>query len=84
MVEVLLTPVLAGAAPGGAAPERGVRFVVGDIVALSVVRELGPVLAALMVAGRVGAGATFSITLPVDGQGAMEADHERAAKDSGD
>jgi len=34
---------------------------VGDIVALSIVRELGPVLAALVVAGRVGAGITAEI-----------------------
>jgi len=34
---------------------------VGDILALSVVRELGPVLTALMVAGRVGAGVTAEI-----------------------
>ncbi len=34
---------------------------VGDILALSIVRELGPVLTALMVAGRVGAGVTAEI-----------------------
>jgi phospholipid/cholesterol/gamma-HCH transport system permease protein len=34
---------------------------VGDIVALSIVRELGPVLTALMVAGRVGAGITAEL-----------------------
>lgn len=34
---------------------------VGDIVALSVVRELGPVLTALVVAGRVGAGITAEL-----------------------
>jgi phospholipid/cholesterol/gamma-HCH transport system permease protein len=34
---------------------------VGDLLALSVVRELGPVLTALMVAGRVGAGITAEI-----------------------
>jgi phospholipid/cholesterol/gamma-HCH transport system permease protein len=34
---------------------------VGDIVALSVVRELGPVLCALVVAGRVGAGITAEL-----------------------
>jgi len=39
----------------------GGKAFVGDIVALSVVRELGPVLAALMVAGRVGAGITAEI-----------------------
>lgn len=34
---------------------------VGDIIALSVVRELGPVLTALVVAGRVGAGITAEL-----------------------
>src|SRR5580765_128608 len=34
---------------------------VGDLLALSIVRELGPVLTALMVAGRVGAGITAEI-----------------------
>jgi phospholipid/cholesterol/gamma-HCH transport system permease protein len=34
---------------------------VGDVVALSVVLELGPVLTALMVAGRVGAGVTAEL-----------------------
>jgi phospholipid/cholesterol/gamma-HCH transport system permease protein len=39
----------------------GGRAFVGDILALSVVRELGPVLTALMVAGRVGAGITAEL-----------------------
>jgi phospholipid/cholesterol/gamma-HCH transport system permease protein len=39
----------------------GGKSFVGDIVALSVVRELGPVLTALMVAGRVGAGITAEL-----------------------
>jgi len=39
----------------------GAKLFVGDIVALSLVRELGPVLTALMVGGRVGAGITAEI-----------------------
>jgi phospholipid/cholesterol/gamma-HCH transport system permease protein len=39
----------------------GAKFFVGDIVALSIVRELGPVLTALMVGGRVGAGITAEV-----------------------
>ncbi len=39
----------------------GGKAFVGDIVALSVVRELGPVLTALVVAGRVGAGITAEL-----------------------
>jgi len=38
----------------------GLSFV-GDLLALSIVRELGPVLTALMVAGRVGAGITAEL-----------------------
>ena len=34
---------------------------IGDVLALSIVRELGPVLTALMVAGRVGAGITAEL-----------------------
>jgi phospholipid/cholesterol/gamma-HCH transport system permease protein len=52
---------------------------VGDIIALSVVRELGPVLTALMVAGRVGAGITaelgsMAVTEQVDAMRALAAD----------
>ena len=39
----------------------GAKFYIAEIVALSVVRELGPVLTALMVAGRVGAGIAAEI-----------------------
>ncbi len=39
----------------------GGKAFVGDILALSIVRELGPVLTALMVAGRVGAGVTAEL-----------------------
>ncbi len=51
---------------------------VGDILALSIVRELGPVLTALMVAGRVGAGITaelgsMAVTEQVDALRALAA-----------
>ena len=39
----------------------GARTFVGDVVALSLVRELGPVLTSLMVGGRVGAGITAEL-----------------------
>jgi phospholipid/cholesterol/gamma-HCH transport system permease protein len=57
----------------------GGKSFVGDIVALSVVRELGPVLTALMVAGRVGAGITaelgsMAVTEQVDALRALAAD----------
>ncbi len=56
----------------------GGKAFVGDIVSLSVVRELGPVLTALMVAGRVGAGITaelgsMAVTEQVDALRALAA-----------
>jgi phospholipid/cholesterol/gamma-HCH transport system permease protein len=39
----------------------GAKLYIGEVVALSLVRELGPVLTALMVGGRVGAGITAEI-----------------------
>jgi phospholipid/cholesterol/gamma-HCH transport system permease protein len=60
----------------------GGKAFVGDIVALSVVRELGPVLTALMVAGRVGAGITaelgsMSVTEQIDALRALAANPVR-------
>ena len=39
----------------------GAKFYIGEVVGLSLVRELGPVLTALMVGGRVGAGITAEL-----------------------
>jgi phospholipid/cholesterol/gamma-HCH transport system permease protein len=60
----------------------GGRAFVGDILALSVVRELGPVLTALMVAGRVGAGITaelgsMAVTEQIDALRALAANPVR-------
>ncbi len=57
----------------------GAKPYVGSIVGLSIVRELGPVLAALMVGGRVGAGiaselGSMDVTEQVDAIRAMGAD----------
>jgi len=57
----------------------GAKPYVGSIVGLAIVRELGPVLAALMVAGRVGAGiaselGSMQVTEQVDAIRAMGAD----------
>lgn len=57
----------------------GAKPYVGNIVGLSIARELGPVLAALMVAGRVGAGiaselGSMAVTEQVDAIRAMGAD----------
>jgi phospholipid/cholesterol/gamma-HCH transport system permease protein len=60
----------------------GAQFFVGDIVALSLVRELGPVLTSLMVGGRVGAGitaeiGTMKVTEQIDAIRAMAANPVR-------
>jgi phospholipid/cholesterol/gamma-HCH transport system permease protein len=54
----------------------GAELFVGDLVSLSIVRELGPVLTALLVGGRVGAGITaelgsMKITQQLDAMRAM-------------
>jgi len=60
----------------------GARLYIGEIVALSLVRELGPVLTALMVGGRVGSGITaeigsMAVTEQVDAIRSMAADPVR-------
>jgi phospholipid/cholesterol/gamma-HCH transport system permease protein len=57
----------------------GGKTFVGDVVGLAIVRELGPVMTALMVAGRVGAGITaeigsMTVTEQVDALRALAAD----------
>lgn len=42
-------------------PQLGVKYYIGTVVSKSLVRELGPVLTALIVGGRVGAGMTAEI-----------------------
>ncbi len=60
----------------------GARLYIGEVVALSLVRELGPVLTALMVGGRVGSGitaelGTMAVTEQVDALRSMAADPVR-------
>ena len=57
----------------------GAKEYVGNVVSLSLVRELGPVLTALMVGGRVGAGiaaelGSMKVTEQIDAMRAMGAD----------
>jgi phospholipid/cholesterol/gamma-HCH transport system permease protein len=57
----------------------GAKAYIGSVVALSLVRELGPVLTALVVAGRVGAGITaelgsMQVTDQIDAMRAMAID----------
>jgi phospholipid/cholesterol/gamma-HCH transport system permease protein len=60
----------------------GARLYIGEVVAVSLVRELGPVLTALMVGGRVGSGITAElgsmvVTEQVDAMRSMSADPVR-------
>lgn len=60
----------------------GAKMYIGEIVALSLVRELGPVLTALMVGGRVGSGiaaelGSMAVTEQVDALRSMAADPVR-------
>ncbi len=60
-------------------PELGVKYVIGAVVSTSLVRELGPVLTALIVGGRIGAGmtaeiGTMKVTEQVDALRSMGAD----------
>ncbi len=60
----------------------GAKLYIGEVVAMSLVRELGPVLTALMVGGRVGAGitaeiGTMTVTEQVDALRSMAADPVR-------
>src|SRR5882724_7272700 len=59
--------------------QYGARLLIGKAVALSMVQELGPVLTAIVVAGRVGAGitaeiGTMTVTEQVDAIRALGAD----------
>ncbi len=65
-----------------ALPKLGVKYYIGTVVAKSLVRELGPVLVALIVGGRVGAGmtaeiGTMKVTEQVDALRSMGADPVR-------
>lgn len=60
-------------------PSLGVKYYIGSVVSKSLVRELGPVLTALIVGGRVGSGmtaelGTMKVTEQVDALRAMAAD----------
>ena len=60
-------------------PSLGVKYYIGTVVAKSLVRELGPVLMALIVGGRIGAGmtaelGTMKVTEQIDALRSMAAD----------
>jgi phospholipid/cholesterol/gamma-HCH transport system permease protein len=63
-------------------PSLGVKFYIGSVVAKSLVRELGPVLTALIVGGRIGSGmtaeiGTMKVTEQIDAMRAMAVDPVR-------
>jgi len=60
-------------------PTLGVKYYIGSVVAKSLVRELGPVLTALIVGGRIGSGmtaeiGTMKVTEQIDALRAMATD----------
>ncbi|MGB3565119.1 MAG: ABC transporter permease [Thermoanaerobaculia bacterium] len=60
-------------------PDIGVKYYIGTVVSKSLVRELGPVLVALIVGGRIGAGmtaelGTMKVTEQIDAMRSMAAD----------
>jgi len=60
-------------------PSIGVKYYIGTVVSKSLVRELGPVLVALIVGGRIGAGmtaelGTMKVTEQIDALRSMAAD----------
>ncbi len=60
-------------------PTIGVKYYIGTVVAKSLVRELGPVLTALIVGGRIGSGmaaelGTMKVTEQIDALRSMAAD----------
>jgi phospholipid/cholesterol/gamma-HCH transport system permease protein len=60
-------------------PSLGVKYYIGTVVSKSLVRELGPVLTALIVGGRIGSGmtaeiGTMNVTEQIDALRSMAAD----------
>jgi phospholipid/cholesterol/gamma-HCH transport system permease protein len=60
-------------------PGLGVKYYIGSVVAKSLVRELGPVLTALIVGGRIGSGmtaeiGTMNVTEQIDAMRSMAVD----------
>jgi phospholipid/cholesterol/gamma-HCH transport system permease protein len=79
MITALFTGMVLALQTGIALARFGAKPYVGSVVALSLFRELGPVLTALMVGGRVGAGITaeigsMQVTEQVDAIRSMGAD----------
>ncbi len=78
-ITALFTGMVLALQTAYALAEFGAKLYIGEIVSLSLVRELGPVLTSLMVGGRVGAGITaeigsMKVTEQVDALRALGAD----------
>lgn len=75
-ITALFTGMVLALQTAYALEEFGVKTYIGEIVSIALVRELGPVLTALMVGGRVGAGitaelGTMAVTEQVDAMRAL-------------
>ncbi len=78
-ITALFTGMVLALQSSFALSDFGAELFAGDLVALSMVRELGPVLSALLVGGRVGSGiaaelGSMRITMQLDAMRAMAAD----------
>ena len=78
-ITALFTGMVIAVQTAHALGSYGVKSFTGDMVSLSIVRELGPVLTGLMMAGRVGSGITaeigsMAVTEQVDAIRALAAD----------
>lgn len=77
-VTALFTGMVLALQTAHALERYGAKHLIGQVVAVSLVREMGPVLTALMVGGRVGAGITaelgsMAVTQQVDAMKALGA-----------
>ncbi len=61
MITTIFTGMVLALQTAYSLPTLGVKYYIGTVVARSLVRELGPVLIALIVGGRIGAGMTAEI-----------------------
>jgi phospholipid/cholesterol/gamma-HCH transport system permease protein len=81
-VTMLFTGMVLALQTAYSLPTLGVKFYLGSVVSRSLVRELGPVLTALIVGGRIGSGmtaeiGTMKVTEQVEAMRSMAADPVR-------
>ena len=78
-ITTLFTGMVLGLQTAYSLPELGVKYYIGTVVSKSLTRELGPVLTALIVGGRIGSGmtaelGTMKVTEQIDALRSMAAD----------